>query len=225
MILDACDVLIAQSILHAGEEFPPTQCGELVGLRIGEPPQSLDRVDQAFQQLDRPAQHVVGMACDSAEIVFLLLVDCFDGEHVELSDDFRMIESVLQNSLPIFDRFEIVSYGGQDDLPNNLMCAIIVSCHRGEEGAQFQILDECGRIPGETRMRVEILGLRVTTRVSRFTRGRRLKRPLPVEIAVAIEEMRLHEPMRPLIRSYVSPCFSAIDSAYARPSAGRLTIL
>jgi hypothetical protein len=82
MILDAVDVVIAQLASHHREEFGPTLGDELIGVRIGELSQPLDRPEERSQQFDRPTQHVVGITREGAEVMFRPHVDRFYGEPI-----------------------------------------------------------------------------------------------------------------------------------------------
>ena len=129
---------------------------------------------------------------------FFLLLMRLDGQVVHLSDQYRIGENVTKDVLAITN-FVLIPQNLQHRLAYNLAQIFVALRHDVEQDVQFQILNQ------------------------RFAVWR--QRRLQIEVTIPVHEKGLHDLIRSRICRRVRRYFSAIDIAYASPSAGFRTIL
>ena len=153
---------------------------------IGDVAQFLERIGQQLQHGHRPVEHTLGIVVQEPAPDPAFGGEGLAGQLVQLPDGGRVLVAVGQDPLPIADlvRFD---EAGQHHRPDGLANELVALRHRPEEEFETQVLDQTG---GVWRQR----GLRI-------------------EVAIGMEEERLHAPIRRFTLAYESLYFSAIAAA------------
>ncbi len=82
-------------------------------------------------------QHLIGVARqNAAKKVPPLLLRGLDGDSVKLTQDRRMTQAILQNSLTVLDRLDIAFETLKNRLSGDFENAIVAARHRVEQRVQ-----------------------------------------------------------------------------------------
>ena len=168
--------------------MPKTVRHEAVGVRKARIAQAAENTETALQCTNTAGNHGRGISPKQAEIPAPLPTERFDGNGIELADNLRMGQAILQYRLPIADGRDVVLPCARTRGRHDIINVAIIGGGGLEQDIQLDVL---GKLHGSAALR-------------RWGR---------IEIPVGIHQERLHG--RTLVRScsYVTPRFSASDRA------------